>query len=597
MKRASYSMAVLAAAAAGTAQADHLPGTLNFENVTGARVMAVEAEAVSNEKEVEFGDFDNDNDLDVVIAVAHSDFGQRKNKLYRNDGGVFNEISSAVPLFTSGDVARNAFFRDYDQDGWLDIIVVCDSNTAGDGGRTKIWINRNDGKDHYGWLEQGNARLGDNTGGAACGGVSINADGVDSFDLYVGNYPGPSQDTMYTNDGNGFFTEVTGTHLPSDGDYTVDVAAGDMNGDGKMDLLISNWASNYIYYNDNNGAGTAVGDYSYSGSTQIVGNAGANENSMEPGDFDGDGDLDIYWANFSGGTGDRILRNNGNDGSNKATFTTLSNLPASVTSSVSRKATVADLNADGRDDILVMNGNNRPTILRNTTVNGNISFIDWTPGDTFPNGLVHRGWHSAVFDSNGDGDLDIFLGGWTGDHLFEQVASNEVDEDDLIAGALPDPYNLDPVAVLGSGVQAEVDTYEVFIGGTAITSIVLNGPDDYKLELLTSTDTLLATSDRGGLGIEEVIQYATGLGTFKVRVTVQQSVGSTDINGDGSVNVLDLIDLLLCFGNPSVPGCAAEDVNGDGTVTVLDLIDLLLQFGSSVLAENEYVLEVLSRSS
>ena len=52
-----------------------------------------------------------------------------------------------------------------------------------------------------------------------------------------------------------------------------------------------------------------------------------------------------------------------------------------------------------------------------------------------------------------------------------------------------------------------------------------------------------------------------------------------DINGDGVTNVLDLIDLLLCFGQPAVPSCEAEDVNADGTVNVLDLIDLLLEFG------------------
>jgi hypothetical protein len=54
-----------------------------------------------------------------------------------------------------------------------------------------------------------------------------------------------------------------------------------------------------------------------------------------------------------------------------------------------------------------------------------------------------------------------------------------------------------------------------------------------------------------------------------------------DITGDGVVNVLDLIELLLCFGQPAVPGCEAEDVNGDGTVNVLDLIDLLLEFGQA----------------
>ena len=55
----------------------------------------------------------------------------------------------------------------------------------------------------------------------------------------------------------------------------------------------------------------------------------------------------------------------------------------------------------------------------------------------------------------------------------------------------------------------------------------------------------------------------------------------TDVNGDGSTNVLDLIDLLLCFGVPAVPGCESQDVNGDGSVNVLDLIDMLLLFGTS----------------
>ncbi len=55
----------------------------------------------------------------------------------------------------------------------------------------------------------------------------------------------------------------------------------------------------------------------------------------------------------------------------------------------------------------------------------------------------------------------------------------------------------------------------------------------------------------------------------------------TDVNGDGVTNVLDLIDLLLCFEQPAVPGCESEDVAVDGTVNVLDLIFLLLAFGTA----------------
>ena len=57
---------------------------------------------------------------------------------------------------------------------------------------------------------------------------------------------------------------------------------------------------------------------------------------------------------------------------------------------------------------------------------------------------------------------------------------------------------------------------------------------------------------------------------------------SVDVNGDGSVNVLDVIELLLCFGQPAVPPCdTGQDVNGDGDVNVLDLIELLLVFGTA----------------
>ncbi|MHC4448258.1 MAG: hypothetical protein ACYSXF_10840, partial [Planctomycetota bacterium] len=52
-----------------------------------------------------------------------------------------------------------------------------------------------------------------------------------------------------------------------------------------------------------------------------------------------------------------------------------------------------------------------------------------------------------------------------------------------------------------------------------------------------------------------------------------------DVNRDRVVNVLDLIELLLCFGLPAAPDCGQEDINQDGTVNVLDLIELLLHFG------------------
>ena len=84
------------------------------------------------------------------------------------------------------------------------------------------------------------------------------------------------------------------------------------------------------------------------------------------------------------------------------------------------------------------------------------------------------------------------------------------------------------------------------------------------------------TSDSANDSITEA-----GIDDFQVEVIVCGPGCPTDINGDGATNVLDLVALLLCFGQPAVPGCEAEDVNGDGSVNVLDLVALLLEFGNA----------------
>ena len=48
-----------------------------------------------------------------------------------------------------------------------------------------------------------------------------------------------------------------------------------------------------------------------------------------------------------------------------------------------------------------------------------------------------------------------------------------------------------------------------------------------------------------------------------------------DINGDGTVNVLDLLAVLAAWGQSGVP----EDINGDGTVNVFDLLEVLAAWG------------------
>ena len=599
MRQISISIIAVIAASGSVVSADTAAHTLNFQNVTSTRVNMTVDETVDNEKVLDIGDIDHDGDLDVAIGVARGAFGERKNKLYINDNGVLNEVSgtSLIPGFASPDVSRCAYLRDFDGDGWLDIYVVNDDNNGFGEGTDKIYIARHPLGVLTECVDESSSRLPNNGFlGASCGAVceDFNMDG--SPDVYAGNYPGDSQDVLLKNNGSGVFANVTNTNMPVDADYSIDGSFADMNGDGLIDLLVSSEGDpNYIYYNNLNNAGSGPGDFSYPNSTQNLGGSDHVVMAMEAADFNGDGRMDIYWSNQTG-TLDRIYQNTGNNVNGQAMFDVLpvNVLPSLLTSRESRQAHMADLNNDGKTDVFVTSGpdgsNRRPVLLRNTSVNGEISFVDWTPAPAFPVGTQLQGWEAISFDSNSDGDIDILIGANSGDHLFEQVAGSEYAEGDLSGGVIPGVFNSDPAAVLGSSTTGEVDTYSVDISGSAgFLSVVLNGAGDYRLEILDGLGNVLETSDRGGIGVEEAIMHNAGNVTRQIRVTTL-SVGTVpgDINSDGIVDQADLGILLSAFGND-----AGGDLDGDEDTDQADLGILLSNYLHD---SSQYVLEVLARN-
>ncbi|MDE0892755.1 MAG: VCBS repeat-containing protein, partial [Planctomycetota bacterium] len=160
------------------------------------------------------------------------------------------------------------------------------------------------------------------------------------------------------------FRDITGSAFPSgytsgDGHYEQEMA--DLDGDGDLDIYGLNWLVNFGFTDitlRGNGDGTFTGLATLSNST-------ADDNEGDFLDYDQDGDLDLFVANFSGQ--DKLYRNSNNGGSSFSLDYVNNGVPGS-SSFTGLDADCCDVDGDGDTDILVANDNGaRNVFLKNTT--------------------------------------------------------------------------------------------------------------------------------------------------------------------------------------------------------------------------------------
>ena len=168
------------------------------------------------------------------------------------------------------------------------------------------------------------------------------------------------------------------------------------------------------------------------------------------------------------------------------------------------------------------------------------------------------------------------------DPLFESLIDTTINGRDAILGVYL--YPGDVLTVHGSIVndtgEVPIDSSDVNIEVDGLTAIrtpaagslpqtVLRGAvaqAGYRFDYPPSPPTTVS------------VTFTFGPESQKFDVDLPQlCVG--DVNGDGVVNVLDLLDLLGCFRQPAVPPCDTADLNGDGVVNVPDLIQVIFNFG------------------
>ena len=304
-----------------------------------------------------FGDYNNDGYPDLFVQNYYGN----NNHLYLNTGsGSFTKVTTGS-IVNNGGYSFNSSVADYDNDGNLDVFV--DNGAFTSGGENNFLYHGN-GNGTFTRITSGHI-VNDGEKSLSSGWCDYDNDG--DIDLFVANgdpfnYTGINN-FLYRNNGNGTFTRITTGAIVNDLGASVGVSWGDYDNDGDFDLFAANWGgeNSFLYQNNGNGTFTRI-------TTGVVVNDGGHTVAGAWGDCDNDGDLDLFVANDLDQNNCFYL-NNGN-----GTFTKITTGQFVNDGGRSNGATWADYNNDGYLDLFVPNGSNPSQsnfLYRNNASSGN----------------------------------------------------------------------------------------------------------------------------------------------------------------------------------------------------------------------------------
>ncbi len=383
-------------------------------------------------------DFDGDGDLDVYVTTAFS--GNLDNVLYRNDGGAFTRVTGA-PLVQDGADSPCSAWADYDNDGDLDVFV---SNL--DAGNGTLYAGLGGG------AFAAATGLPATLKGAGCAWGDYDQDGY--VDLVVSSIFGVlgmnTPNRLFHNQGDGTFVEVTSAPIGTVTDSHHHPTWSDFDGDGDLDLFFASGPvgsvdSDRMYRNLRVESGTPTFQAITSG---VFATNLRDSQTLRWIDYDNDGDLDLFAVNYTS-VPNQLYRNDG------ATFVKLTtgSLVTDVTNA--HGAAWGDFDLDGDLDVYVATDNGQSNrYYRNE---GGVSFTRITSGAFVTEARSNYGVAAGDYDR--DGDLDLFL------PTAREEGPSILFRNDLAAGSHWLEVRLHGVLSNRSGIGAKVRA-RASVGGT-----------------------------------------------------------------------------------------------------------------------------------
>lgn len=237
-------------------------------------------------------DYNNDGWADIFVLRGGWEIAMRNSLLRNNGDGTFTDVTREAGLSSGDHSSHHASWADFDNDGWLDVFVGHELTPS------QLFRNRHDGT-----FEDVTARAGVGASAFTKGTAAGDYDGDGDIDLYVSNMWGDN--SLYRNNGDGTFTDVAktvGVHGPF---ASFPTWFFDYDNDGRLDLFVSSYPTSLEefarhYFGERTSAETLtlyrnLGDGRFENVSERVGLARAVPSmGSNFGDLDNDGFLDMY---------------------------------------------------------------------------------------------------------------------------------------------------------------------------------------------------------------------------------------------------------------------------------------------------------------